>query len=92
MTDASAFGNLVVTDTLYVGMKLIVNGTVQAKQLCLEDVCITKDQLKALLNQLQSSPSSSAPTAAPTPQSPLPSPPLVVPSAAADSPLPANVN
>lgn len=81
MTDASAFNKLVVTDTLYVGMKLVVNGTVQAKEvdtdkLCVGSVCITQEQFlkmveKANAGDLGAPPA--APLESPQPQDTVPS-------------------
>lgn len=62
LTNASVFGRLVVTDTLYIQKDLHVKGVLFAaeiktdrliaKELCLEDVCVNKDQLRALLDNL----------------------------------------
>lgn len=72
LINASVFGKLVVTDTLYIQKNLHVKGVLYAvniltdklttKELCLEDVCVTKDQLRALLDNLNH------PTPAATPQ------------------------
>ncbi len=86
MTAASAFGNLVVTDTLYVGAKLIVNGSIQAKEihtdeLCVGTVCVTPEQFLKMVQQ--SGAVDSAPVAPPgsQPETP-PADPAVAPSQA----------
>ena len=72
LTDASAFGNLVVTDTLYVGAKLIVNGTVQAKEvdtdkLCVGTVCVTQEQFLKMVQKADAGDSPAEPAFSPTP-------------------------
>ena len=61
MTDSAAFNKLVVTDTLYVGAKLVVNGVIQAKEvdtdrLCVKGVCVTAEQLQMLLDKMNGQP------------------------------------
>jgi hypothetical protein len=79
MTDASVFDKLVIKDSLYVGKDLRVMGiiyaatlnvdTVNAKKLCLDDVCITKEELKRLLEMSnQSATPASATDVASAPQ------------------------
>lgn len=72
MTNASAFDKLVVTDTLYVGAKLIVNGTIQAKQintdkLCVGTVCVTQEQFLKMVEQSNASDSPAPPVPSPDP-------------------------
>ena len=80
MTDASAFDKLVVTDTLYVDAKLIVNGTVQAKkaqtgELCVDDVCVTREQFLKMVQGVGTSAPPAGPTFSPEPtQLPDPAP------------------
>lgn len=62
LIDTPMFGRLVVTDILYVQNDLHVRGVLYAaeiraniliaKQLCLEEVCVTKGQLRAMLDNL----------------------------------------
>ena len=88
---------LVVTDTLYVGVKLIVNGTVQAKefdgdtarvnQLCVGTVCVTQEQFLKMVQQ--SGVVDSAPATAPESQTEtLPAGPTVTPPEAGIEPQP----
>lgn len=66
ITDASAFGDLVVVGQVYIQKDLTVKGTVTAatiigdtitakEKLCINTTCVTEEQLRALLNQLPSS-------------------------------------
>lgn len=77
-TQASVFGDIAVEGSLLVQKDLTVGGlisaatlkvdTINAKKLCLDDVCITKDELVKLL-QLENQ------SAAPAPASQTPNPP-----------------
>jgi hypothetical protein len=74
MTDASAFDKLVVTDTLYVGARLIVNGPLKAKEvdtdkLCVGAVCVTEEQFLRMVQQsgVTQSPTTEQDTSDPTP-------------------------
>lgn len=92
MTDASAFDKLVVTDTLYVGAKLIVNGSIQAKEihtdeLCVGTVCVTQEQFLKMVQQ--SGVVDSAPATAPESQAETPpASPTVTPPEAGIEPEP----
>jgi hypothetical protein len=88
MTDASAFGNLVVTDTLYIGAKLIVNGSIQAKEihtdeLCVGTVCVTPEQFLKMVQQSNASDSPPAPVPSPDPAT---TPPGPAPDSSTSSP------
>jgi hypothetical protein len=82
ITDASAFGNLVVMGQLYVQSDLTVKGIIHSaeiqtdklttKQLCVEDICVTRDQFLHMVQQAGGS-SNTGSTQGPSDPTPPPS-------------------
>jgi hypothetical protein len=72
ITNASMFGDIVVTGQLYVQKDLTVKGIIHTpelraekivtKQLCLDEICITKEQLKAILEATHTNSSAPLPS------------------------------
>lgn len=96
LTNASVFGELVVTGSVYIQKDLVVKGVVTAasirtdklytKELCLEDVCLTKDELRQLLNVLHSGREASTPVQSPAVTPPPAEDEEVVPMKAEETP------
>ena len=69
------------------GIMNLLADKVTTKQLCLEDVCINKDQLRTLLNQMNSTPTLSSIPPLPVPVTPE----MIQPNSTSTSPPPAPV-
>ena len=108
LTDAKVYGKLIVTDTLFVATLIVKDlkaDRVETKELCVEDICINKDQFNALLEQWQNSGSSSPPQEQgsqgqvipdavipdqPTPDAVIPDQPIPEPSPPTEEPQPSS--
>jgi hypothetical protein len=91
LTDAKVYGKLIVTDTLYVATLIVKDlkaDRVETKQLCIEDLCINKDQFNALLEQWQNSGSSNPSSGGNSQDQSDPSPDVIIPGEPVPDPVP----
>jgi hypothetical protein len=91
LTDAKVYGKLIVTDTLYVATLIVKDlkaDRVETKQLCIEDLCINKDQFNALLEQWQNSGSSNPSSGGNSQDQSDPSPDVIIPDEPVPDPVP----